>query len=124
VFLVKEEGATPLYASSSWGVGRAICFCVCVCFDLQTGCGWLQRLLKIQLLSAGVSGALSWLLITKYNAMKSAAAVTAEPAATKNHACHAGINVCKYRKEPIRKNREADPAIEIPSDINTAPVML
>jgi len=94
---------------------------VLICRLVVVGCSVCSN---SQLLSGGVLGALSWLLITKYNAMKSAAAVTAEPAATKNHACHAGIKVCKYRKEPMRKNREADPAIEIPSDINTAPVML
>ena len=74
--------------------------------------------------SGGVLGSLSWLRITKYKAIKSAAAVTAELAATTNHACHAGINVCKYRSDPMRKNSEAAPAIEIPTDINTAPVML
>ncbi len=62
--------------------------------------------------------------MTKNSAINNTAAVTAELAATTNHACQAGMNVCKYLSDPIRKNSEAAPAIEIPTDINTAPVIL
>ena len=56
--------------------------------------------------------------------MKSAAAAMAEVVPMISHACHAGIDVSKYRKEPMRINRDADPASEIPNAIKTELTML
>lgn len=56
--------------------------------------------------------------------MKSAAEATADVAPITNHASQAGTEVSKYRSEPIRMNRAADPASEIPSDNKTELAML
>lgn len=56
--------------------------------------------------------------------MNKAAAVTAAEAPIISHACQAGRNVCRYLSEPMSMNSAADPAMEIPSAINTAPIML
>ena len=68
-------------------------------------------------------GADNCFLIIRKSAMNSAAAAMAEVVPMMSHACHAGIDVSKYLSEPMRMNRDADPASEIPSDIKTVPSM-
>lgn len=69
-------------------------------------------------------GVVSCFLIISASAMKSAAAAMAEVAPMISQACHAGMLVSRYRSEPMRMNRAAEPASEIPSAIKTAPIML
>ena len=56
--------------------------------------------------------------------MDRAAAAMAEVAPMMSHVFHAGMVVSRYFREPMRMNKAADPASEIPSDIKTAPTML
>lgn len=63
-------------------------------------------------------------LINRKSATNSAAAAMAEMVPMISHASHAGRVVSKYLREPMRRNKAADPASEIPSDINTVPTML
>ena len=63
-------------------------------------------------------------LIIRKSTTNSAAAAMAEVVPMMSHACHAGIEVSRYLSEPMRMNRDADPASEIPSDIKTVPNML
>ena len=74
--------------------------------------------------SDGILGANNCFLMIRKSAMNSAAAAMAEVVPMISHAAHAGIEVCRYLSEPMRMNRAADPANEIPSAINTAPTML
>ena len=73
--------------------------------------------------SGGILGEDNCFLIIRKSAMNSAAAAMAEVVPMMSHACHAGIDVSRYLSEPMRMNRDADPASEIPSDIKTAPSM-
>ena len=63
-------------------------------------------------------------LIIRKSTMNSAAAAMAEVVPMMSHACHAGIEVSRYLSEPMRMNRDADPASEIPSAIKTVLNML
>ena len=63
-------------------------------------------------------------LIIRKSTTNSAAAAMAEVVPMMSHASHAGIEVSRYLSEPMRMNRDADPASEIPNDIKTAPNML
>ena len=56
--------------------------------------------------------------------MKRAAAAMAEVVPMMSQACHAGMLVSRYRSEPMRIKRAADPASEIPRDIMTVPTMV
>ena len=69
-------------------------------------------------------GVVNCFLIMSASAMKRAAAAMAEVAPMMSHAFHAGMVVSRYRSEPMRMNRAAEPASEIPSDIKTVPIML
>jgi hypothetical protein len=74
--------------------------------------------------SGGVLGVVNCFFIIRASAVKSAAAVMAEVVPMMSHACHAGIVVSRYLREPIRIKRAADPASEMPSDIRIALIML
>ena len=56
--------------------------------------------------------------------MNSAMAKMAAVAPMMSHACHAGMKVSRYRSEPTRMNRAAEPASKTPSDIKTARLCL
>ena len=69
-------------------------------------------------------GDASCFLIMRKRAIKSVAAAMAAVVPMMSHASHAGMEVSRYLKEPMRMNRAADPASEMPSDNKTAPIML
>ncbi len=64
------------------------------------------------------------LRIIRSNAIIIPAATPAEVPPIMNQACHAGRKVCRYRNEPMRKNKEAEPTNVVISAIKTAVAML
>lgn len=72
----------------------------------------------------GVLGVVSCFLIISASAVNSAAAMMAEVAPVMYQACHAGMVVSRYRREPMSMKRDAEPANEMPNAIKTEPTML